>query len=112
MSYDIELGQGDSEDVGIILKENGVAKDLTDTTIVFSMVNEAGISYDITCSGGADINGEDVAFSAGGVTLPISSTHTATPTTFFGKFIITYLGVQSTCPRGNNYISVKIWEKP
>lgn len=108
MSYDIELGQGDTDSIGVVLKENGTGANLTSGTVVFSMKNDMGtIEYDITCIPGATIDGVDVLFSEGGVTIPFTDTHTSSPGTFFGIFHVTILGKQTTFPSSEN-ISVKI----
>lgn len=108
--YELELNQGDSNEVGMLLKENGVGVVLTDSTVVFSMKNEAGVEFDIACSQGGTVNGTIYSFAQGGITVPIGSTHTATPCVFQGKVIATKSSIQKTFPSSNIYITVKIWE--
>lgn len=110
ITYDIELGLGDTDNIPSILKAGGVPVNLTGAAVTFSMTSESGVSLDIECVEGALVNGEYVGFDEGGVTVPFTSTHTATADLFFGKFLVVFDGDQVTFPKGDDYISVKIWE--
>lgn len=111
MNYDIELGQGDSDSVGVVLKENGTGANLTGSTVIFAMKNDLGtIEHNITCTSGATINGASVLLSNGGVTIPFTDVHTTTPGTYFGNFQVTILGKQTTFPSNGIYINVRIYE--
>ena len=108
--YELELNQGDSNDVGMLLKENGVGVSLTGSVVTFSMKNEAGVEFDIICTQGGTVNGVVYTFAQGGITVSFSSTHTHDAGVFQGKVIAVKSSVQKTFPSSNTYITVKIWE--
>ena len=113
MKYDIELGQGDSDEVGVILKENNIGSDLTGAIVKFHMMNNRGIEYEIDCESGIkDPFTKEIITpkSEGGVTILFTSVHTEISGTFYGKFIVILLGKQVSFPSGNQYIKVRIWE--
>lgn len=110
VTYELELNQGDSNDVGMLLKENGVGVDLTGSAVTFSMKNEAGVEFNITCTQGGTVNGVAYAFAQGGITVPFTSLHTVEACVFQGKVTAVKSSVQKTFPSSNTYITVKIWE--
>lgn len=108
MTYDIEIGQGDTDSIPAVLKENGVGFNLTGTTITFSLKNDLGsITYDITCLPGAIVNGVTVPFTEGGITIPFSSTETAASGLFFGVIKVNIFGQVKTFPNSEK-LTVKI----
>lgn len=112
VTYELELNEGDSCNVGMQLKQAGVAVDLTgSTSVTFSMKNETGTEFNITCAQGGTVNGVSYTFAQGGITVPFTATHTANPGIFQGKITVLTVGAQKTFPSGNTYISVKIWEE-
>lgn len=110
MNYDIELGQGDGDSIGIILKEDGTACNLTGAFVKFHIKSIDGTEYEIECTDGAIINGVEVPKVEGGVTIQFTSLHAKTPGVFYGKFIVTLLNSQASFPSGNKYITVRVWE--
>jgi hypothetical protein len=108
--YELELSQGDSVDVGMLLKEGGVGVDLTDSVVTLSMKNEAGVEFDIVCTQGGTVNGTTYTFEEGGITVPFSALHTVNAGVFQGKVYAVKTSVQKTFPSSNTYITVKIWE--
>lgn len=110
MTYDIELGQGDSDSIGVLLKVNGSGANLTDSQVMFSMKNESETEFAITCRSGAFVNGSPYSETQGGTTIPFTSIHTAAAGIFKGKFTVTKGDVKTTFPSGSDYISVRIWE--
>lgn len=108
--YDIELCQGDADSVAVLLKENGVLVNLTGSTVTFSMKNETGTEYIIECAQGAVRDGISYPFSQGGVTIPLSSSHTLNAGVYKGKITVVKLTVQTTFPSGSDYISVRVNE--
>lgn len=110
IAYDIELCQGDTETVNVVLKSKGVGANLTGATVTFTMINAAGDEFDITCLPGATVDDVSVPASSGGVRIPFTGTHTVKADLFQGKFIVTILGVPTTFPSGRDYVSVRIWE--
>lgn len=113
MSYDIELMQGDSAEVAIVLKENGIGVNLTGCSVVLSMRNDATtVEHDIACNMGATINRElptqeTIPFTEGGITVPFTATHTATDGLYFASITKNLFGEQSTFPN-TGYITIKI----
>jgi hypothetical protein len=107
MTYDIELGQGDSDYTDLILYENGVPSDLSGFTITFKMENDYGTLHTITC-----VPNPNVLASAGGTRIPFTSTHTENSGLYHGKVYLTRTvpAQQVTFPSGSDYISVMIWE--
>ncbi|MDD2299233.1 MAG: hypothetical protein PHN69_04080 [Candidatus Pacebacteria bacterium] len=110
VTYELGLNQGDSNDVGMLLKENGVGVDLTGSIVTFSMKNEAGIEFNILCTPGGTVNGTTYTFAQGGITVPFSATHTVNADIFQGKVYAVKSSIQKTFPSNNTYITVKIWE--
>lgn len=108
--YELELNQGDSNDVGMLLKENGIGVSLTGSAVTFSMKNEAGVEFDIVCAQSSTFNGIVYTFAQGGITVPFTSVHTHDAGVFQGKVTAVKSSVQQTFPSGNTYITVKIWE--
>ena len=109
-TYELELNQGDSNDVGMLLKEGGVGVDLTGSTVTFSMKNEAGVEFNIICTQGGTVNGTAYTFAQGGITVPFTALHTVNADVFQGKAYADKSSVQKTFPSSNTYITVKIWE--
>ncbi|HEX2955694.1 MAG TPA: hypothetical protein VHO70_02615 [Chitinispirillaceae bacterium] len=113
-TYDIELGQGDGDLVGVVLKENGIGADLTGATVKFSMKSDSGTSYDIECREGATIKSTptdiEVLVSEGGITIPFTSAHTTVPGIYYGKFVVDLVTLKVTFPSGRDYVSVRVWE--
>lgn len=113
MPYDIELMQGDSAEVAVVLKENGIGVDLTGCSVVLSMRNDtATVAHDITCNMGATINRglpteTVIPLTAGGITVPFTATHTASHGLYFGSITKTLFGERSTFPN-TGYITIKI----
>lgn len=108
--YDVELVQNDTDNVSFVLKENGIGADLTNTIVMFSMVDDAANEYNITCLPGAIISGVSVSQNVGGTTVPFTSTHTENGGILKGKFLVTRGNYQQSFPSGNVYVSVRIWE--
>lgn len=103
MTYDINLGQGDSDNIDAVLLANGSGANVTGATIVFSMKNDLGtVEHDITCSPGTS-----TAASAGGIIIPFTATETATPGLYFARIHVTLLDIQTTFP-SSGYLTVKI----
>lgn len=111
VTYELELNEGDSNNVGMLLKAAGVGVDLTGSVVTFSMKNEAGTEFNIACTQGGTVNGVSYTFAQGGITVPFSSTHTASAGVFQGKVTAVKESVQKTYPSSNTYITVKIWEE-
>lgn len=113
MPYDIELMQGDSASVAIVLKENGIGVDLTGCTVTLSMINDIStVEHDIVCQPGAVLNAgtpseETVPFTEGGITVPFTATHTATDGLYFASITKNLFGERSTFPN-KGYITIKI----
>lgn len=106
--YNIEIGQGDTETIPAVLKEDGVGVDLTGNVITFRMINDLGsLDYDITCTPGATANGSPVPPTAGGITIPFSSKESEASGLFFGAVKTNLFGVISTYPN-TGYITIKI----
>jgi recombinational DNA repair protein (RecF pathway) len=104
MPYDIELMQGDSASVAIVLKENGIGVDLTGCTVTFSMINDIStVEHDIVCQPEAVIN----AGTPSEETVPFTATHTATDGLYFASITKNLFGEQSTFPN-TGYITIKI----
>jgi hypothetical protein len=131
MSYDIELGQGDSDDIGIVLISKGSPANLSNFT-VSCIISDGlgGTPVIITCNDGATISitsdnylllgqtsdkiGTDVSLTKaqGGVTIPI----TATTTQNSGTFSLEFLAVdtnnkQVTFSNNENYYTMHITKK-
>jgi hypothetical protein len=110
MSFDIDLGQGDSDDVGVLLTENGIGSNLTGGTIKLSMKTDTGTKKEVTCLAGGIVNGVNYTLAQGGITIPFTPTETATPSVYRGKIIVSMLGSQATYPSGQESITVTVWE--
>jgi hypothetical protein len=110
MSFDIEYKKGDVDNVGAVLKENGVGVKLTGCTVVFVMKNDSGIRYVIDCSEGGTVNGVFIPFSAGGVTAEFTAVSTSEVGIFSGEFVVSNAYGSIRFPSGNVYVTVKIWE--
>jgi len=136
MSYDISLGQGDSDDIGIVLLDQGIGANLSNYDVFFLLSDKLGASWKIQCNAGASIHitsynysllkptadkfeidmsiGEVVNFTKaqGGVTIPLTSTHTSEDGTLFGEFIaVAPGGQQVTFSNDDNYYTVRIKKK-
>lgn len=112
VTYELELNEGDTCNVGMQLKQAGVAVDLTgSTSVTFTMKNETGTEFSIPCAPGGTVNGTAYTFAQGGITVSFTATHTANPGIFQGKVTVIHAGAQKTFPSGNVYITVKIWEE-
>lgn len=84
---DIQLGQGDSDDIPVILKEAGIGSDLTGWVVKLLLGK-----YEITCLEGIKDPGTDTIvteFADGGITVPITGAHTVDPGYMEGEFIAT-----------------------
>ena len=108
--YDLELNQGDTQEVGMLLKDKGVGVDLTGSTVTFSMKNEVGSEFDIACGQGGTVNGQFYTFAQGGITVTFTTAHTGAADVFQGKVCAVKGTLQKTFPDKNKYITVKVWE--
>lgn len=112
---DIRLGQGDSDNIPVILNEAGAGSDLTGADVKLILVDVAGtFKFEITCLEGIrdPITDEIVtAFSSGGITVPITDTHTAENGYFYGEFVTTLGNRQVTFLNGDNYFVMHIIKK-
>jgi hypothetical protein len=101
MIYDIYLGQGDSDYIEITLSDaNGVINlsSASNITLVINDVSETVI-YEMTCTGN----------SAGVIGLNFTDTQTSIAGDFFGQFLVTIGGKQTTWPE-NDFIKIHITE--
>ncbi|MCK9310678.1 MAG: hypothetical protein M0P26_00205 [Bacteroidales bacterium] len=110
VTYELELNQGDSINVGMLLKEGGVGVNLTGSIVTFSMKNEAEVEFNIVCAQGGTVNGKTYTFEEGGITVPFSAVNTVNANVFQGKVYAVKAAVQKTFPSSSTYITVKIWE--
>jgi hypothetical protein len=128
MTYDVSIGQGDSDFLYVQIKAGGTAVNLSSATSLKCMMeNDPGtVQHEITCTAGANIPittlnyallgqtvsavGTTVSFSAanGWLTVPITDTETAAYGVFFGNFIIILSGDQHTAPSDENDIIINI----
>lgn len=106
----IELNQGDSDDISFVLKKDGVGVDLTRSNVSFIMKKDTGdTKYIITCISGSNMNGTQVLYSSGGVTVPISAIESAEDGIFYGYFLVNEFGLVKTYPNNtSSYIKIKI----
>ena len=109
-TYDIEYKVGDVDNVGAVLKENGVGVNLTGYFVDFVMKNDAGVHHTVTCSEGGMVNGIFVPFTQGGVTTEFTALDTAAAGEFNGEFVVYNDSGSIRFPSGNNYLVVKVWE--
>jgi hypothetical protein len=108
MSYDIELGQGDSDNIPVSLTENGVAVNLSMASISFCMKSDvSSTNFNIPCNLGAIINGESIPAKNGAVTIPFSKSNTSVSGIFLGEFKVSRFGSVCTFPN-NHHITVQI----
>lgn len=106
----IELGQGDSRGVDVILKAAGVGIDLTLATVKFNMTNQDGtVHHEINCKKGSVYQENTIFALNGGMTIPFRSIHSATVSTYYGEFVITYPKSVKTIP-SSGYITVRVKE--
>jgi hypothetical protein len=114
MTYDIELGQGDTDTREITLYENGEVIDIPGYTVKCKMEFESGaIHDDLTCTlkSVSVVNnlGETVQ-RMGAVEVTFSDTETEESGVATGKFFLTNNGRQTTYPLGIP-LSIKVWRK-
>lgn len=105
MTLLIELGQGDSDYVDVVLSENGTAADLSGYTLTFSM-SKGKTEFPIPCT-----TNETTPLSEGGARISFTEVETAYAKTYEGKIYAVMGGEQVTFPSGNEYIIVKIYPK-
>jgi hypothetical protein len=128
MTFDVSIGQGDSDNLYAQIKAGGSPVNLSSATSLKCMMeNDAGtVRHEITCTAGANIPittlnyamlgqsvsavGTTVSFSAanGWLTVPITETETAEYGIFLGNFIIMFSGDQHTAPSDENDIVINI----
>jgi len=110
-TYDINLNQGDTNDIAVILKAQDVGANLADADITFVMNNSAGVLYSIPCTKDATTpDGNDVKAKDGGITIPFDPTHTSVPGQFSGQFLVMQDSAQTTFPSDGGYLKVMVWE--
>jgi hypothetical protein len=109
MSYHMEFKTGDIDDVGAVLKENGIAIDLIDATVTFILKNNTETKYTIQCVLGGYFNGEYIYPSNGGVTIPFTEVELSTEGQYQGEFIVSKNNRSVRIPSGNNYILIMVW---
>lgn len=103
MTYDITLGQGDSDNIDAVLLANGSGANVAGASITFHMKNDIGtVEHDITCT-----EGVTTPASSGGIVIPFTDTDTATPGLYFAKIPVLIDGKQTTFP-SSGYLTVKI----
>jgi hypothetical protein len=103
MTYDINLTQGDSDNVDFILKADGVGVNIAGADVIFAMRNDLGtVEHDITCLPGVKTPPSD-----GGGIIPFTFVETEIPGLYFAKVVVTLQGVQTTFP-SSGYLTVKI----
>lgn len=112
---DIQLGQGDSDNIPVILSEDGTGSDLTGTVVKLILVDVVGtFKFEITCLEGIrnPITNEMVTgFSSGGITVPITDTHTVDNGYFYGEFVTTIGNRQVTFLNGDRYFVMNVIKK-
>jgi hypothetical protein len=92
MTYDIELGQGDSDEVEKTLTDADGAINLTGATVECIMKNDLGTKrYEIDCT----VNSPA---TAGKITIPFTDTETEFDGLFFYELKVTIAGDQYTFP--------------
>lgn len=108
MASDIRLGCGDSDNVPVVLKENGTGANLTGSTVVLSMKNkQTSADIVIPCIQDATVNGEIVPYTQGGITIKFNEENTSVEGIYLGKFIVTILGSKTHFPsKGYVYIYI------
>jgi hypothetical protein len=111
MAYDLELKVGDVENIGAVLSLNGQPFNLSGCTVSYTLESmDKNTRFDIACTLGGYVNGQYVAASAGGATVPFASADTATPGQFQGEFVVTdNNGNIVHVPSGNVYHQIMIW---
>jgi hypothetical protein len=109
----IEIGQGDGEDVPAILKEDGIGADLSGaTSIIFVMRKDLrGNRYEVPCNDGAIINGVTIPKKRCGMSIAFSEANTPVPGDYFGKFLVTIDGAPKSFPNVG-YVTVRVNQKP
>lgn len=112
---DIQLGQGDSDNIPVILNEAGTGSDLTGAVVKLILADLAGVfKFEITCLEGIrDPSTDEIVteFSAGGITVPIASTHTVDDGYSYGEFIVTIGNRQVTFLNGDDYFVMNVIKK-
>lgn len=112
---DIQLGQGDSDNIPVILNEAGVGSDLTGAVVKLILSDLAGtFKFEIICLEGIrdPITDEIITeFSAGGITVPIAGIHTVDDGYSYGEFIVTISNRQVTFLNGDTYFVMNVIKK-
>jgi hypothetical protein len=112
---EITLGQGDSDDIPVILIEDGIGCDLTGCVVKLLLGDMQGVGkYEITCTEGIrDSDGEIVtAFSEGGITVEILPDHTVDEGFLLGEFTATIGDRQVTFEKvDGNYLVMEVRKK-
>ena len=112
---DIQLGQGDSDDIPVVLTEDGKGSNLNGSVVHFVLSDELGNGkYDIICAEGIkdQVTNEIITeFSVGGITIPITGVHTKDTCELFGEFIVMAGDKQVTFSNDDNYVTMKVKRK-
>jgi hypothetical protein len=110
---DINLIVGDTDNIRAQVIGGGINVDVTNYDVTFTMENDAGVTYTITCTKGYTDSSTtpQINYSAtnGYVTIPFTSRETAKAGTFAGQLHLSTIGLTRGWPVGS-YITVKIWE--
>jgi hypothetical protein len=111
--YDINLVEGDSEDIKFQVFHNNIKVDLTPFDVTFNMDNDVGDYVTIDCRKGYIDTSTTPAIvylaSDGYFTIPFIPRSTGTAGVFKGQAHLTKEGLTRAWPLGK-YISVKIWD--
>lgn len=113
MTHDIELIQGDTDDIKVQILQDGKVVDLTDPSVSFIMTSDAGDKITIICLKGYTdkTTTPDTVYPAtdGYLTLPFTEIETCNADEFIGQFKLAYDGFNRRWALGK-YVTVKIWE--
>jgi len=108
---DIELFQYDSDDVPVVLFDNGSPVNLAGSDVNFVMTqDQQRYSYTIKCKMGATIDGNIIPYTAGGITINFSEMETSHDGLFFCYFKVSKFGKFITYPTVG-YVTTKIKKK-
>lgn len=109
-TVDFEYKEGVSDTVGVVLKQNGAAIDLTDYSIVFNIKDNSNHRFSVPCSLGSTVNGVEYTAEHGGCTIEFAAEHLAIVGEFNGEFVGTLAGKEVIIPNGEEYLVVMIYE--
>jgi len=109
-SVDFEYKAGVSDTVGVVLKQNGVAIDLTGYSITFNMKDNSDHRFSVPCSLGGTKDGVEYTAEHGGCTIEFAAEHLAVVGEFSGEFVGTLVGESFIIPNGDEYLVVMIYE--